>query len=490
MKLKPLASLGRRKLRGLVVVGVMAAGVSGLVLQSTPAMADPIDQYVAVGSDTVQDVYNQFAADFGTYTAPSTGNFAYSSSLLASYNATNPVTQAVGDDITPVDGSSFGVAAASQVASGGTGCAFVRPNGSGPGIAALEYSMGDHTVVGSLTAGDETPAQADYPGPGCVDIARSSSKPSGTVPSTDPSNETLQFIPFATDAVTGVTGPASGASGSVTAGGVTAPYVNTTVTGADDFTQAELTSLYDQCAVTPVTVNGTTVNYWPFDGKVGTAADQPANTTRIDLYVPQLGSGTEKFWAQETGGWTALTPGACVFHNIVNGPLSDPKYGGSITGGYSVEEHDGTAVSTDQYGYGPFSIAQYYAQSVNDIDPRYHAAVLHEINGIAPYNSKGTLNTAFPFTRPVFSVVDQARITNTVNVTSGSTVIGTKPGTDFDSADYDAGLNNMLVGSSSQLCSDKGTIQYYGFALYSSGNPGTSAGDLCGEVIAGNSQNY
>jgi hypothetical protein len=487
LKLKPLASLGRRKLRGLVVVGVMAAGVSGLVLQSTPAMADPIEQYVAVGSDTVQDVFNQFSADFGTYTAPSTANFAYSSGLLASYNATNPVTQAVGDDITPVDGSAFGVSAANQVASGGAGCAFVRPNGSGPGLAALEYSMGDHSVVGSLTAGDETPAQADFPGPGCVDIARSSSAPGGPTPATNPANESVQFIPFATDAVTGVTGPASGASGSETIDGITAPYVNTAITQADKFTSADLVALYDSCQ--EVTEGG--VTYWPYDGKTGPAADQPVGTTRIDLYIPQLGSGTEKFWASKTGGWNAATPSSCVFHNIQNGPLSDSTHGGTgPTGGYAVEEHDGTAVSTDQYGYGPFSIAQYYAQSVNNVDPRYHAAVLHDINGITPFNSTGTLNTAFPFTRPVFAVVDQARITSTVNVTSGSTVIGTKPGTDFDAADFDAGLNALLVGSSSKICADKGTIQYYGFALYSSGAAGTPAGDLCGEVVPSNSENY
>jgi hypothetical protein len=342
--------------------------------------------------------------------------------------------------------------------------------------------MGDHTVLSSLTAGNETPPQADLPGPGCVDIARSSSAPSGTVPCTNAANQCLQFIPFATDAVAGSTGPASGATGTVTHAGVTAPNVNTAITHANLFTVTDLTNLYKNCQ--NVTEGG--VTYWPF--QVGVT--QPANTTRIDLYIPQLGSGTEKFWAKSTGNWTATTPAACVFHFIQNGPLSDPTNGGSVTGGWQVEEHDGSAVSTDQFGYGPFSVAQYIAQTVNNIDPRSHAAVLQAINGISPTNAGPTLNTAFPFTRPVFSVVDQARITNTVPVVQGGVTVGTAPGTDFLAADFDGGLNALLVSSGSKICQDKGTIQFYGFALFSSGNPGTQPGDLCGEVIPSFSQNF
>ena len=107
MKLKPPALLRKRKLRNLIAVGVAFAGLSSIALaQTTPAMADPTETLVAVGSDTIQDVWNQFATHLG-------GNF------VGSYNATNPTTNTTGEDITPADGTAS------------VNCAFVRPNGSG-----------------------------------------------------------------------------------------------------------------------------------------------------------------------------------------------------------------------------------------------------------------------------------------------------------------------------------------------------------------------
>jgi hypothetical protein len=490
LKLKPPA-LRSGKLRGLIAVGVIAAGAGSLVLQSTPAMADPISQYVVVGSDTVQDVYNQFAADFGSLTVN-----GISASEIGSQNATNPVTQTVGEDITPTDGNAFG--ALTTLSSGGASCAFVRPNGSGPGVAALEYSMGDLTQAANLTTGNA--GQTDAPAAGCVDIARSSSATpviaGQATPATNPANQAIQLIPFAVDAVTGSTGPASGASGTiptdVNGTTVNAPVVNTTLANiADNLTDTELTQLYNTCTTTPVTVGSTTVQVWPFEQGV----TQPGGTQRIDLYVPQLGSGTEKFWAKKTGGWTATSPKACVFHTIQAGDLADPAQVSGAqgpAGGFAVEEHDGTAVSTDQFGYGPFSIAQYFAQSVHHIDSRFHAAVLHSIDGVTPFNAQGTLNTAFPFQREVYSVVEQSRITGTIPVMNGSVQVGTAPNpTDpFTPNNEDQNLINLMVGSSSAICSDKAEIKFYGFALFSSGNTGTSPGDLCGEVLASNSENF
>ena len=180
MKLKPPTSLGKHKLRGLIAVGVMAAGVSSLVLtQTTPALADPTQTLVAVGSDTIQDVYNQFSTDLG-------GN------ALGSYNATNPVTGAIGENITPVDGTAA------------VNCSFARPDGSTNGLGALEQSIG----------GAETGGLTPLPGAGCVDIARSSAGPNSTGPASGNYTGTnaIQFVPFALDAVTGVTGPATAAS--------------------------------------------------------------------------------------------------------------------------------------------------------------------------------------------------------------------------------------------------------------------------------------
>jgi hypothetical protein len=415
LKLKP-PSLAKHKLRGLIAVGVMTAGVSSLVVtQVTPAYADPTQTLVAVGSDTVQDVYNQFALDLG-------GN------ELGSYNATNPVTGSQNEIITPVDGTAA------------VNCSFARPDGSGPGLGALENAIGGATSGGT----------APLPAAGCVDIARNSSGPNSSGPGTGNYTGTnaIQFVPFALDAVTGAVGPATGGttftaqSGDANGDTVSATTVATQLpaAGVTAFTQADLTTLYENCGT--VTEGGTT--FWPFQPNV----TQPTGTQRIDLYVPQLGSGTEKFWAKETGGWTAGTPAACVNDTIINGALT-PASDGNIT--FSVEEHDGTDVATDPLGYTPFSIAQWIAQS-NGHNDRRHGAALQDVNAIAPTTAAGKLNTAFPFTRDVYSVVSLARLQNTSDP-----------------------LHALLDGTSSFVCKDGGQIASYGFA---------QLGAACGEILA------
>jgi hypothetical protein len=414
LKLKPPTSLWKHKLRGLIAVGVVTAAVSGVVVsQSAPAYADPTEKLVAVGSDTIQDVYNQFALDEG-------GNF------LGSYNATNPVTGAQNEIITPADGTA------------GTNCSFARPNGSGPGLGALENAISGPTKGGT----------APLPAAGCVDIGRSSAGPN-TDGSPATGNYTganaIQFVPFALDAVTGAVGPATGGvsfnapTGDAAGDTIPATTVATQLPAAvGSFTQADLITLYKNCG----TVSEGGVTFWPFQSGVS----QPSGTQRIDLYIPQLGSGTEKFWASSTGGWTATTPAACVSPTIVNGALA-PANDGNVT--VSIEEHDGTDVATDPLGYTPFSIAQWIAQS-NGHNDRRHGATLQDINGIAPLN--GTrLNTSFPFTRDVYSVVSLARLQNTSDP-----------------------LHALLDGTSSFVCKDGAQIASYGFA---------QLGAACGEIL-------
>jgi ABC-type phosphate transport system substrate-binding protein len=407
LKLKPPASLRKHKLRGLIAVGVMTASISGVVVaQSAPAYADPTQTLVAVGSDTIQDVYNQFSTDLG-------GN------ALGSYNATNPVTGTANEIITPVDGS------------GGVNCSFARPNGSGPGQGALEQALGQ----------PETGGTAPLPQTGCVDIARSSAGPnaSGIGSGNFTGANAIQFVPFALDAVTGAIGPATGgvSFNAPTGTGTTVPATTVATqlpAAVGSFTQADLTTLYKSCGT--VTEGG--VTFWPFQPA---PAVQPAGTTRIDLYIPQLGSGTEKFWATETGNWTPTTPAACVNDTIINGALS--------TDNVSIEEHDGTDVATDPFGYTPFSIAQWIAQN-NGHNDRRHGAALQAINGVAPLS--GTrLNTSFPFTRDVYSVVSLARLQNTSDP-----------------------IHSLLDGINSFVCKDGAQIASYGFA---------QLGAACGEII-------
>jgi ABC-type phosphate transport system substrate-binding protein len=433
--------LRSRKARTVIAAGTMLAALSGVAFaQAAPAHADPTEQLVAVGSDTIQDVWNAFANTFG-------GN------NVASYNATNPATGAINEVITPTDGWAVtnnivpDPTDAHPLAPGT--CSFARPNGSGQGVAALRLALN----AASTNAGA---AVAPKPGLGCVDIARSSSGPSvaGSNPAVD-----IQYVPFAVDGVTGSTGPSSCTPAtncpSFTAdlgNGSTLPVTtvaSTIATGAASFTLADLHNLYN---CTTVTEGG--VTYWA----TGSPTAQPAGSTAIDLYQPQPGSGTRSFWE---GATVINFPDAspCVHDHIIAGALAPANDGGVSV---PVEEHDGTAVSTDPIGYGPFSIAQFISQTVNNHNPRAHGANLQPIGGVSPFNTAGTpssgLNTTtpFPILRYVYDVVKLSRL----------------------SAAGDP-IGPLLNGTASTVCKQRSTITSFGFALMSAN---VLQGLSCGQV--------
>ena len=404
----------------MLALATALVGFTGFALaQTLPAQADPTVTLVAVGSDTIQDVYNQFGVD-------AAGN------LLGSYNAVNPVTGAAHEIITPADGSA------------GVSCSFARPNGSGEGAADLRLALNPAT-----TNGGSAPLPSAQPG--CVDIARSSSGPGTLASTTGP----IVYIPFALDAVAGATGPASCAGTpnpcasyqytytNGTTQTVTATPVVSAITQSDLFTFNDLVNLYKNC--TPITEGG--VTYDP-TGATG---------TKIDLYVPQSGSGTRNFWASTLGFSNTSLP-SCVHDTIVGGAL------GTATPAVPVEEHNGTPMATDPNGFGPFSIAQWISQR-NGHSDRRHTAVLHSLApctgttctaAVSPFSNgnpaTGSLNANFPITRNVYSVASFARVTNSSDP-----------------------LFSLLNGSSSFLCTDSLQIISYGFALIPS---------TCGEVIA------
>jgi phosphate transport system substrate-binding protein len=355
VKLKSLIHLRGRRLRsrrlqGLVAVTTTVVGLAGFaVAQASPALADPTQSYVSVGSDTIQDVSNQFAIDVA-------GN------QLGSYNAVNPVTGAAHELITPAK------------ASNGANCSFTRPNGSGEGVNALRYSINPSTTATQL---------AVPPQQGCIDIARSSSAPGGNASTSGQ----LIYIPFALDAVTGATGPSTAG----TIGGVNA--VATQITTADSFTLADLVNLYKNCAT--VTEGGVTYN-------PGTAG---AGQVQINLYIPQAGSGTRSFWAN-TLNFSNTAPPACVHDTMVAGAdtglpveehdgtavATDPNGYGPFSIAQWISQRNGHndrrhgAVVHNIGGTSPFS------------------------NGNP---ATGALNTAFPITREVYNVVQYDRVVNT-----------------------------------------------------------------------------
>src|SRR5580658_3049765 len=394
----------KSRLVTLVSAGALTMGLAGfgVVMTSGPALADPTCQEVATGSDTIQDVMNQYAVDLGT-------------NELCSFNAVDPVSGSQTTNIEYIKGLNATEPAVT--------CLAQRPNGSGAGQVGLRESINPSTTA--------TPALSPAAPAGCSDIARSSSGPTSNTAGA------LTFIPFAEDAVTGAIGPATGGVVQGINGPVTTVATQLTTTNA--FTTANLTNLYKNCA--EVSEGG--VTYWPFE--VGVT--QPTGTQRIDLYVPQARSGTLKFWAQELGFSATALP-ACVFQTIQQGTSS----------GTSVEEHNGTDVATDPDGYTPFSIAQWISQSVHttgdpvDLDRRY-GALLQDIGGVSPFT--GTqLNKAFPLNREVYNVVAGCRVDTTAPLPfTGAT------------CSIDSTLQAMLVGTGSSLCQDALSIINYGFAL-------------------------
>ncbi len=151
-----------RTLTRLIVGAATAA--AAVAMAAAPALADPNPgtvpkpaNVVAVGSDTIQNVYDQFSHDY---------NASHTANKLYSWDATNPKTGAVGDSIVTK-----------------SGCAAIpRPDGSSAGITAL-------TTENATTSG--------HP---CMDMARSSRDRSPTDPPYAKGG--IAFVDLAGDAVT------------------------------------------------------------------------------------------------------------------------------------------------------------------------------------------------------------------------------------------------------------------------------------------------
>lgn len=201
---------------------VAAAVVAGGVALASPAYADPTPagtfrQLVGVGSDTTQDVLNALAGD-------TVGGKDYSATAVKS---------ATGAGI-----ASYDAIGSSTIQTRSGGPSFTRPNGSGPGRAALSTSL----------TGDKFPNNDGVAIGGQVDFARSSGGPSF-------SGNALTYIPFARDAV----------------------GVAVRGTGLDSLSVSQLHDIYMAGGVR--TLNGTNLH--------------PA--------LPQSGSGTRKFFLGAIG---------------------------------------------------------------------------------------------------------------------------------------------------------------------------------------------
>jgi ABC-type phosphate transport system substrate-binding protein len=216
-------------LAGATTMAAVAALVAGTVTTASAAPNDPPKgvvpknyDIVGVGSGTTEFVFDQFSQDYNKTISAKEHSAAHP--WLYSWDATKPgSTSTTPTDITPKAGFK----------------AIVRPNGSSPGLKALETAQ----KIGKYYADD---------------FARSSSGRS-TAPSS------VTYVEFAKDAVTWSTRTAAH-------GGTDAPTT---------LTLAQLKGIF-----TCVTTNWKTV-----DGRSGA----------IKVYLPQAGSGTLSTWEKVLG---------------------------------------------------------------------------------------------------------------------------------------------------------------------------------------------
>ncbi|MFL6024009.1 MAG: hypothetical protein ACJ72O_11785, partial [Marmoricola sp.] len=160
-----------KRINKAVIGGLVAlTATTGLIATSiSPASADPTRPYAAVGSDTIQDVWNGLTNDFGAV-APSIASWNAFVNFPAAVN-TNPDAYI-------------------QTKTGGNW--FIRPSGSGNGQIALS-AVWDPAVPNANkwpSAAGPTQAQLTHED---IDFARSSGGPAA--------GTGLKFLPFARDAV-------------------------------------------------------------------------------------------------------------------------------------------------------------------------------------------------------------------------------------------------------------------------------------------------
>ena len=352
------------RVKALLAVGA-TAGLAGLgvAMAAGPALADPGVTYIAVGSNTTQNLMDAFATTTG--------------GLVGSYDAVDPVTGGTATSTPPDLINAFVNSGSSQTLE-----SFLRPNGSGDGLTSLRYSNG----ASGLTPYDSG-TTAEMPAKGVVAFSRSSGSPTSVAGAANVSTTgQYQWIPYAYDDVAVSTGP------------------GTKITTAGDFTFTDLTNLYKNCDT--VTEGG--VTYWP----LGSPNPDPAGAVTIDLYVPQSGSGSRNFWLDTFTGQHASLP-ACVF--------DVSKAGADL--GASLEENNGTIVADDPNGIFPYSVGQWLFQQKNAGSPAdlRDGAVLNTVsNGaspavlISPFGNPPTDTTMNTTTFPIFRELYNVFITSQV----------------------------------------------------------------------------
>jgi hypothetical protein len=280
------------------------------------------------------------------------------------------------------------------------GPTFDRPNGSGSGQKALSRAI-DSGKWGTVACGGLVDVS------GQIDFGRSSAGPSNAT-GTD-----LTFVPFGRD-------------------GVSFAYYTKTGTPVTTLTRAQLISLY---TTGPAVIGG----------------------TRIVPCGIQSGSGTYKFWLGLTGASSANEITSTAECNALV----------SNTLGGRLEENDGTALklrgdtgnATNQYIVG-FSAASFIAKS-NLAAPGTPPAGVN-MGAISDDSvTSGGANLGFPVTGTAPNL--SANSTFYGNANFGRNVYTVWPSTAVTGGTSDPASVDLVVGSTSKVCSASSTITKFGF---------------------------
>ena len=394
----------------------------------SPAQADPkqFEGFIAVGSDTTQDVMNAFSGfTSGVNYVP-----------LQSTAATGQV------QIT-----SFDAGAASCVATKTGAGAILRPNGSSAGRRILsQIGQGLGSWGSGSSCGRKDPS-------GLIDFARSSSGPA-RVNNTADTGTDLTYVPFARDALTFA-------------------YYSADGTSSTDTTQANLDLIFTNgtgtIGTTPVipcgiqTSSGTYASWNTLVGVIDTEMETGTALCRSVLGVPDTAGRL-----QEHNGPQLKIKGDLIAGGVVNGAtvpaLQDNRCDGVVGG-------NPTSCAGVQVIIG-FSASQFIARSNGFADPNPGPGVgLGSIGGTA-FVSTTTPVTAIPegfanttFGRDVYNVFLTGVISDPNN----------------------AAIRSLFVGPTSAVCSALAdvTVTQLGFIPLTDAACGTLT--LKGSFFSGNS---
>ncbi|HUC57866.1 MAG TPA: substrate-binding domain-containing protein [Streptosporangiaceae bacterium] len=179
-----------------LLAAAATAATAAAMAAAPAAMADPpagatVHRYdvAGIGADTTESLFDQFSADYNAAQKAAHKTDSASSPYLYSWDATNPSTGAINDNIVLKQGCK----------------AIERPDGSSAGIAALTAENAKDGTVGSGKS-----KRTAY----CIDFVRSARNRSASDPVYGKGG--VAFITLAGDAITYATQPKSDAPSSLT----------------------------------------------------------------------------------------------------------------------------------------------------------------------------------------------------------------------------------------------------------------------------------